>query len=96
MIKFGFSANLIRSVHSYLYDRKFYVSVDGVDSEKQTSSAGVPQGSVVGPILYTIYYADIPENDDTMLNTFADDTGVLASSLLLLVVDVQIYPNTFE
>ena len=52
MIKFGFSDSIIRSVHSYLSKRRFFVSVDGVNSNQFELSAGVPQGSVVGPVLY--------------------------------------------
>ena len=54
--------------------------VDGADSEHVESTAVVPQGSVVGPLLYAIYYFDVPENDETMINVFADDTGLLCSS----------------
>ena len=39
--------------------------------------AGVPQGSVLGPILYTLYTANIPTTTNSKILTFADDTAIL-------------------
>ena len=41
--------------------------------------AGVPQGSVLGPILYLLYTADIPIMEENLIGTYADDTAILAS-----------------
>lgn len=66
---------------SYLSDRMFYINVKHEFSTLRHIQAGVPQGSVLGPILYTIYTADIPQpvNNNSMIATFADDTVVLSS-----------------
>ena len=40
---------------------------------------GVPQGSIFGPLLYTIYTTDIPKSDTAILSIFADDTTVITT-----------------
>ena len=41
--------------------------------------SGVPQGSILGPILYTVYTADIPQSPLTTLSTYADDTAIFST-----------------
>lgn len=66
---------------SYIADRLFYVKFKQDMSEIMKMQAGVPQGSVLGPVLYLLYTADIPSNlgHNNMIATFADDTVLLAS-----------------
>ena len=64
---------------SYLSNRSFRVKYNDDTSELFQIKAGVPQGSVLGPTLYTLYTADLPIDHNTTIATFADDTVVMAS-----------------
>ncbi|KAH8275065.1 hypothetical protein KR018_005720, partial [Drosophila ironensis] len=49
-------------------------------TESELSSYRVPQGSVLGPVLYTLYTADMPVTNNCTIATYADDTSILATS----------------
>lgn len=63
---------------SYLSGRMFQVKEGSFTSSFHDISAGVPQGSILGPMLYTIYTADLPEVSGAIIATYADDTAILA------------------
>lgn len=60
---------------SYLSGRHFYVRHQDASSEIYSINAGVPQGSVLGPVLYTILTSDMPTTEEIEVTTFADDTA---------------------
>ena len=65
---------------NYLMDRTQYVSIDNVQSKVTSVSCGVPQGSVLGPILFLLYINDLPESTHFFSSLFADDTCLFKSS----------------
>lgn len=71
---------IIRTLHSYLSQRSFYVDLCGYKSSIQPIKAGVPQGSILGPVLFNVYINDIPNHNKTKLAIYADDTAVYAHS----------------
>lgn len=74
---YGIRGNANRLIASYLTNRQQYVSVLGEESDKLPVLVGVPQGSVLGPLLFLIYINDI--SNTTSLGKFvlfADDTNI--------------------
>ena len=63
---------------SYLDNRKQVVVVDGGKSKFLPVTAGIPQGSKLGPLLFIIYINDIESNLESEILIFADDTTLIA------------------
>lgn len=72
--------NYFLILKSYLADRHFLIKYQSAYTQLQTIQAGVPQGSVLGPVLYLLYTADLPTSPGIITATFADDTAILASN----------------
>ena len=70
----------VQIIQSYLAERTFYVHYGESDSSTKPIPARVLQGSVLGPLLYFLYTADIPEQEDTLIATIAH--GIELRSLM--------------
>ena len=79
LYQFNINPNLIRLIESYLNNRSFIVAIEHSISAPRALRAGLPQGSVISPILYNLYTADIPRLDAVSIFSYADDTAFITS-----------------
>ena len=70
----GFSDNTVKWFQSYPSNRKFTVNLENSFFEVSSISCGVPQGSILGPLLFLIYVNDMPMAVKCDLLLYADDT----------------------
>jgi hypothetical protein len=76
MERYKISETVIKWVESFLNDRKQKVTVNGAESKNHKVTSGIPQGSVLVPILFVIYINDMPECVDSTTYLFTDDTKI--------------------
>lgn len=77
---YGFRGIVLEWFKNYLTNRKQYVSYQSVNSELQDIKCGVPQGSILGPLLFILYMNDITSTSSMLeFILFADDTTILYS-----------------
>ena len=84
----GISGNVLNLLEDFLKERKQRIVLNGQVSTWKNINAGVPQGSILGPLLFLIYINDLTEGLTTNVKLFADDT-----SLFSVVHDTQTSAN---
>ena len=75
--KYGIQGIVLKWFSSYLSCRRQYVQYDGCKSDVKQITHGVPQGSILGPLLFILYINDFSRASDLFFSIiFADDTSV--------------------
>ena len=81
--RYGFGPKTIKWFENYLCGRRQYISIGDKSSPAVNVGRGVPQGSVLGPLLYTLYVNELPEaanRDDCNEETHKDNTTLFPAN----------------
>ena len=88
---YGIRGKASQWITSYLHNIMQFVSIDGTDSKTKHMQYGVPQGSILGPLLFIIYINDIPNvSRIAKFILYADDANVIITGNNITEVDAQL------
>ena len=77
---FGITDKTLNVIHDFLQNRTFKVKVGNSVSNNYKVTSGIPQGSVLGPLLFVLYVNDLPEKIKNKVSLFADDLKMYGKS----------------
>ena len=92
----GFDQSTVAWFKSYLQNRTQLVNVNGVFSDKRNISCGVPQGSVLGPLLFNLYINDMQSSVSCKLMLYADDAALIVSHKDYNTVESNLSDNLYS
>ena len=105
---YGIAGSVLNWITDFLSNRRQRVNIKGSYSDWSSVTSGVPQGSVLGPLLFIIYINDLPESVQSYTAIFADDTklyrpiinaedsNILQSDLDLLIEWCKVWLMNFN
>ena len=74
--QYGIRGDILHWIKDFLDNRKQNVVINVINSDEVPVSSGVPQGSVLGPILFLAYINDLPKHVKSKVRLFADNTAM--------------------
>ena len=86
----GFSHTFLQWMVNYLTDRKQFVQIDDKSSETATVKFGVPQGSILGPVIFNLYVADLQDALNCPCYQYADDTTFYRHSKPMQLISITV------
>ena len=94
--EYGITGNILKWIESFLTSRTFQVRVGFTASNASVIRSGVPQGSVLGPLLFMIYINDLPENIISQSLLYAHDLKIWNTEHNQLQMDIDAINNWSE
>ena len=73
---FGITGDASKWLEAFLSNRKQKVRVNGAESNWAPVLSGIPQGSILGPVLFSLFVNDLPGEVSSFISLFADDTKI--------------------
>jgi hypothetical protein len=75
---YGIQGRVYSWIEDFLTDRQQLVNINGQSSNWAPVTSGIPQGSVLGPVLFVIFINDMPQVVDSHIQMFADDAKLFS------------------
>ena len=91
----GFSNHVVKWFKSYLSDRNFHVAIGNSLSYAGELTCGVPQGSILGPLLFLLYVNDMQQAIDCDLFLYADDSCLVFQHKNVRDIEINLKKNFF-